>query len=200
MASAVKPLGRSCPHRVPVKPDLVGERIRAETGHFGGFSATMPSRTGSNVGSRPDSPWIPLRASRGWRGVSESAGEPTAWPEAHGRGCGTTTTSPSPRSAAPHLPAAPSPGRARVPRSGISSEVRCMERMSANGTSARVGRAESPHDPLRRERLASWRRRPPSAATTPGLLLRTKSRSWRAGHHEVCVVGFARHAPLPQSL
>jgi hypothetical protein len=54
MASAVKPLGRSRPHLIPVKPDLVRERIRAKTDHFGGVFAIIPSRTGSNVGSRPD--------------------------------------------------------------------------------------------------------------------------------------------------
>jgi len=54
MASAIEPLDRPRPHRIPLKPDLVGERVRAETGCFRGDSARIPSRTGSVVACRPD--------------------------------------------------------------------------------------------------------------------------------------------------
>ena len=53
-ASAVEPTDRSHPNRVRVKPDLVGERVRAGTGYFRGDSAAVPSRTGTILGSRPD--------------------------------------------------------------------------------------------------------------------------------------------------
>jgi hypothetical protein len=53
-ASAVEPADRPHPHRIPLKPDLLGERVRAETDYFRGDSARMSSRTGSVVGSRPD--------------------------------------------------------------------------------------------------------------------------------------------------